>query len=59
MKHGLYHHTLFSVSLEPDAFLWVTLTDVWIPETEVHTPVVFERGFPNVPDNNDFPQKAF
>lgn len=54
MKYGIYHQTLFSASLQPNAFCGFR-----IPDTEVHIPVVFVRGFPNRPDNNDFPQKQF
>ena len=54
IKCGIYHRTLFSASLQPNAFCGFR-----IPDTEVHIPVVFVRGFPNRPDNNDFPQKQF
>lgn len=54
----IYHQPLFYVS-SAKCILWVTLIDVCIPETEVHIPVVFRRGFPNVPDNNEFPQMHF
>lgn len=49
MKFDISNWLLVFVSLEPNAFCGSL-----IPETEA---VVFQRGFPSVPDNNDSPLK--
>lgn len=61
MQYEIWHFQSASFLCLSSAkwILWVTLSSVWIPDTEVHIPVVSKWGFPNVPDSNDFSQKAW